>query len=71
MSQEKQGSLRELMPQTAAWIDQLRDAFGREFIDRQVLGGKQGKGTFWARETGPDGVTREFGSRPTGASDGA
>ena len=40
--------------------------FCREWADRLVLGGKQGKGTFWAQETGPDGVVREFGSRRKG-----
>ena len=43
---------------------ELRAALGKEWADRLVLGGKQGKGTFWAQETGPDGVVREFGSRP-------
>ena len=52
------------MPETAAIVDELRAALGKEWADRLVLGGKQGKGTFWAQETGPDGVVREFGSRP-------
>lgn len=55
--------MRELMPQTAAWIDELREAFGREAIDRIVRAGMQGKGCLWAQEEGPDGVVREFGSR--------
>lgn len=63
---QQQGSLRELMPETAALVDELRQALGREWADRLVLGGKQGKGTFWAQETGPDGVVREFGSRRKG-----
>lgn len=57
-----QGSMRELMPQTAAWIDELREAFGREAIDRIVRAGMQGKGCFWAQEEGPDGVVRTVGS---------
>jgi hypothetical protein len=64
MSQGNEGSLRGLMPQVAEWIDDLRQVFGREVIDAIVLNGKRGHGTFWARETGPDGKTREFGSRP-------
>lgn len=65
------GSLREVMPVTAGIVDDLRQALGREWADRLVLGGKQGKGTFWSRETCPDGVVREFGSRrPTGARHG-
>ena len=62
----KKGSLREVMPGTAAIVDELRQVLGREWADRIVLGGKQGRGTFWARETGPDGVVREFGSRRPG-----
>lgn len=58
-----QGALRDLMPETAAIVDWLRSELGREAADRIVLGGKQGKGTFWAQERGPDGVVREFGSR--------
>lgn len=57
------GSLREVMPQTAAIVDELRQALGREWADRLVLGGKQGRGTFWTREQCPDGQVREFGSR--------
>lgn len=57
------GSLREVMPATAGVVDDLRQALGREWADRLVLGGKQGRGTFWTRETCPDGVVREFGSR--------
>lgn len=60
------GSLRELMPQTAEIVDWLRQQLGQEAADRVVLAGKQGKGTFWAQETGPDGQVREFGSRRPG-----
>lgn len=52
-----------MMPATAALVDELRQALGKEWADRVVLGGKQGKRTFWARETCPDGEVREFGSR--------
>lgn len=58
------GSMREVMLQTARLVDELRQVLGKEWADRIVLGGKLGKGTFWAQETGPDGVTREFGSKP-------
>lgn len=50
------------MPQTAAWIDELRAALGREAIDQIVRAGMQGKGGFWAQEEGPDGVVRTVGS---------
>lgn len=64
MAAEQKGSMRHLMPETAAIVDELRQTLGTEWADRLVLGGKHGKGTFFARETGPDGVVREFGSRP-------
>lgn len=57
-----QKSLREVMPQTAQIVDELRAQFGKEVIDRIVLQGKAGRGTFYAAELGPDGVLREFGS---------
>lgn len=56
------GRMRDAMPQTAAWIDELREALGREAIDRIVRAGMQGKGCFWAQEEGPDGVVRTVGS---------
>jgi hypothetical protein len=73
MSQEAQktGSLRELMPFAAELVDELRALLGKEEADRIVLAGKQGKGTFWVRETGPDGVVREFGSRHKDSTQGA
>ena len=63
MSEVKQGTLREVMPETAAIVDWLRTELGTERADKLLLKGKQGKGGFWARETGPDGQVREFGSR--------
>lgn len=46
-------SLREAMPQTAAFIDALREAFGREDIDAQIRAGMSGvPGRFYARENG-------------------
>jgi hypothetical protein len=63
--------LRQLMPVTAEIVDELRQWLGREFVDEQIRQGKRGRPTFWARETGPDGVVREFGSRPAGCGDGA
>lgn len=66
------GSLRAVMPETAAIVDELRQALGREWADRLVLGGKQGRGTFRCVEQCPDGVQREFGSiRPLRGGHGA
>lgn len=69
VSQGKE-SLREVMPETAKLVDELRAALGREWADRVVLGGKLGRCTFWAREECPDGQVREFGSRRKGGGHG-
>jgi hypothetical protein len=47
------------MPMVAGWIDQLRDAFGKEMIDLQIRRGLKGEGTFYAREN-----NIEVGSKP-------
>lgn len=45
--------LRDQMPLTAAWIDALRDAFGREAIDGQIRAAtRDGLPTFHATEAG-------------------
>ncbi|HVL76316.1 MAG TPA: hypothetical protein VM406_09885 [Noviherbaspirillum sp.] len=43
-------SLREQMPETAAFLDALRDAFGKDAIDAQVRAAFAGAPTFWAME---------------------
>ncbi len=45
-------SMRDSMPTTAAFIDALREAFGRDVIDRQVRAGLSGAPTFYAEENG-------------------
>lgn len=60
------GSLREVMPVAAELVDWLREQLGREYADRLVLDGKQGRGGFYVAEIGPDGVFREFGSTKSG-----
>lgn len=60
----KRGSLRETMPETAAWIDQLRDAFGADAIDGSIRKGLQGTPTFWAEEAG-----QQVGARPAWLKD--
>ena len=46
-------SLRDKMPRTAAFIDNLRDAFGKAEIDAQIRKGMAGlPGHFHARENG-------------------
>jgi hypothetical protein len=45
------GHLREKMPGVTAWIDSLRDAFGKEMVDQMIRTGLR-DGTFWAIEKG-------------------
>lgn len=44
--------LRQAMPTVAAWIDDLRAAFGKELIDLAIRAGIDGQQTFHARENG-------------------
>lgn len=46
------GSMREQMPITAAWIDELRQAFGKESIDGQIRKAMRGEPVFFASENG-------------------
>lgn len=63
---EKRESMRSLMPETAAIVDEMRHALGAELADRIVRGGMQGKGSFRAVEKSADGVVRTLGSmKPT------
>ena len=50
--------LREAMPATSAFIDNLREAFGADMINAAIRAGLDGQPTFWARENG-----REVGTR--------
>ena len=43
---------REQMPQTAAFIDSLREAFGKDEIDAQIRKGMKGGIEFYASEGG-------------------
>lgn len=47
------------MPETAAFIDKMREAFGVEMINKSIRDGLAGEGSFYASENG-----REIGSRP-------
>ena len=51
-------SLREAMPETAAWIDMLRDVFGTEMIHDAIRRGVAGEPTFYATERGQELGTR-------------
>lgn len=54
MSEErKPGHMRQAMPTVAAWIDELRAAFGAEAIDTSIRAGLRGApNRFHARERG-------------------
>lgn len=45
-------NLRQSMPQTAAWIDELRQTFGAEAINASIRNGMAGGSDFWASENG-------------------
>jgi hypothetical protein len=57
---------REQMPNVTAWIDSLREAFGRDYIDQCIRDGLK-DGSFWAIENGqsignvPEDIRRQFG----------
>ncbi|MGB6054612.1 MAG: hypothetical protein WBG17_05170 [Burkholderiaceae bacterium] len=44
--------MRAVMPETAAWIDSLREAFGADAIDAQIRKSMRGEPTFFASENG-------------------
>ena len=48
----KPANLRTAMPQTAAFIDNLREAFGAECINAVIKAGMQGLPVFHAKENG-------------------
>ena len=62
----KPGRLREVMPHTAAFIDQMREAFGREAIDNIIANGMAGRPGFHAIENGLEIGTPGFQSTPGG-----
>ena len=45
-------NLREQMPQTTAFIDALRAAFGADVINPSIKSGMNGQPTFYASENG-------------------
>lgn len=48
----KQKEFKEKMPQVAAFVDELVDAFGKDVIHGQIRKGLAGEPTFWATENG-------------------
>ena len=52
-------SMRESMPTIAAFVDELRQVFGTETINRSIKAGMAGQpGKFWASENGVEVGTR-------------
>jgi hypothetical protein len=50
--QMKKRDLRTEMPITTAWIDDMRAAFGKEYIDSIIRRGMRGEPVFSASEAG-------------------
>lgn len=50
--------LRQQMPAVAAWIDQMRAAFGADPINDAIRAGIDGQPTFYASENGSEIGTR-------------
>ena len=46
------GSMRDEMPITAAWIDDMRATFGVQYINNIILRGMRGEPVFSAKENG-------------------
>lgn len=44
--------MRNEMPNVTAFIDAMREAFGKEMIDRQIKRGMRGEPVFYAKENG-------------------
>jgi hypothetical protein len=52
-------NMRDQMPMTAAFVDEMREAFGKESIDAQIRLGMRGEPTFFAQENGVQVGTRD------------
>jgi hypothetical protein len=52
MIQPKAKPLRQTMPTVAAWIDELREAFGADAINPAIRNGVAGGAQFYATEGG-------------------
>jgi len=64
-SEQKSGGMREAMPETAAFVDMLRDVFGADQVDPSIRAGMRGEpGWFHAVENG-----HELGTPIDGVSD--
>lgn len=62
----KPGRLRDVMPDTAVFIDALRETFGRDVIDDAIANGMAGRPGFHAIENGLEIGTPGFHEVPGG-----
>lgn len=62
-------NLRAEMPTVAAWIDQLREAFGADQVNPSIKAGINGQPTFWAKENGQEVGTPQPTPKNATASD--
>lgn len=59
MVEVKKANMRESMPTIAAFVDELREVFGAETINRSIKAGMAGQpGKFWATEGGMEVGTK-------------
>jgi hypothetical protein len=60
------GSMREAMPLTAAFIDELRQRWSPEKVDALLVKVKRGQAVGYFAELGADGQLRQWGKAPAG-----
>lgn len=65
MDERGESGMRREMPDTAAFVDAMRAAFGADAIDASIRAGIKGETTFWAAEAG-----RTVGTPGTVPADG-
>lgn len=53
---------RDAMPSTAAFLEQMKEAFGADDIEAAIKAAKDGQPTFYARENGIEYGTRMPGT---------
>ena len=58
--------MRETMPETAALVDELRQALGAAVVDRAIRAAAKGGSAFYAAELTADGELLEFGRTADG-----
>lgn len=64
-------NLRNEMPNVSAFIDKMREAFGKDMIDEQIRKGLRGEPCFYAKENGHEvGTKSPRGTRVTWDSKG-